>query len=96
MENDLILRIGNDNYSYLCGLRKSFIVPGAGEAREEEEGDQDQSHSWTLLLMLRVILDGYSNGMKDAAKSPSQQGHWRQVELPGSFYHENKKNKRII
>ena len=50
MENDLILRIGNDNYSYLCGLRKSFIVPGAGEAREEEEGDQDQSHSWSYWM----------------------------------------------
>ena len=38
MENDLILRIGNDNYSYLCGLRKSFIVPGAGEAGGEVRG----------------------------------------------------------
>ena len=59
MENDLILRIGNDNYSYLCGLRKSFIVPGAGEAREEEEGDQDQSDSWTLLLMVTVHSGSY-------------------------------------
>ena len=27
--------------------------------------------------------------MKDDAKSPSQQGHWRQVELPGSIYKDN-------
>ena len=59
MENDLILRIGNDNYNYLCGLRKSFIVPGAGEAGGEEEGDQDQSHSWTLLLMVTVHSGSY-------------------------------------